>query len=1323
MRLWVTLTDHDGTPTELVVDCPAGTTFRELRRHLRLGAGSARAEVPYVGHIRLSDDAPMGLPPLLDGAVIREGTPSPPPAPPTDGPITSGTPSAATSFDGEGHILVNRSPRVRLPAPVRAIDFPERPKSTPTSRVPALAALVPLLLSVILAWVQQSSMYLLFGLMSPAMILSTTASDRLAGRRTRRSALRSWTAARGAAQVSLTKALAAEAAWRHAVQPDLGVLEEAAARPTTQLWERRRGDDDFLALRVGLGSCPARVSLTGDPATRPTTVDDVPVTVGLTALGVLGICGAPDGVRQLVRSLVAQVAGWHSPRDVRLTVLASDNGHLREWAWVGLLPHTRANDTQNVLCGIGSLDVDGQVRCRVTGLERLLDERLRSARAEPGASQYPWHVLVLVGAGRLRGVPGVARLLSDGSRAGLATICVDLDRADLPHECSTVVDVHGTRDTFRIEATVSGSDGGSARVVTDQARPGWAERFARALAPMRDATPSDSSTMPDQVDLVDLVPQDALEPAALARRWAIRPRSTSCVLGTGTDGVFTIDLRHDGPHILVGGTTGSGKSELLQTLIASLALGNAPDQLGFVLVDYKGGAAFAECDRLPHALGLVTDLDAHLAERALTSLAAELTRRERILSAAGAKDIDDYLAQRHRGDAPLPRLVLVIDEFRMLAEELPAFLDGVVRVAALGRSLGVHLVLATQRPAGVITADIAANVNLRIALRVRDQADSEDLIESRQAAAISPRTPGRAFARAGPNPPVMFQCARIAGSARDTARLEVLKLSAESFGEPLPRRPTRGGTGETDLATLVRSMRMANDRLGVRPTPRPWLPPLPDIITLDQLSAPDDGWHAPYGVVDRPEQQAQHTVSWDLALDAHLMLVGSLRTGRTSALRTIAGSIAARFGAARVHVHAVDGGSGGLASLRHLPHAGVVVTADEASRCLRLLDLLAEETARRRALLGSAGLASLAEQHQYADPADRLPYLVLLVDGWETVAAQWETVDHGRPVDVLQGLLRDGAAVGLRAAVTGDRALLVSRLASLIRDKLVLRLSEPTDLMLAGIPSSALPCRQPPGRCVRAVDLAEVQLALVAADQSGPAQMAALRKIGESAVRRGVACDRRLIRLEPLPDLVSVDHLLRVVTPQEGRVPIGVGGDAAQPLALDLDGTSALVAGAPRSGRSTVLRTAATSLSRAGERVVAVTADDDPREIRARIDSTPRIFVLVDDVERLADSETEDVLLQWFKDLRPGAGGLLVAGTSADIAASFRGLAVVARRSGQGILLSPTSPMDGDLLGVRLAATPDVGRPGRGVLVSAGHITPIQVATTTAPASSNRLAM
>ncbi len=183
--------------------------------------------------------------------------------------------------------------------------------------------------------------------------------------------------------------------------------------------------------------------------------------------------------------------------------------------------------------------------------------------------------------------------------------------------------------------------------------------------------------------------------------WSLGGRSTRALLGVGYDGEFAVDLVRDGPHALIAGTTGSGKSELLQTLVATLAVVNRPDEMTFVLVDYKGGSAFAECADLPHTVGLVTDLDTRLVERALVSLGAELRRRETQLAQAGAKDIEDYLDKRARGGnvlPPLPRLLLVIDEFASMVRELPEFISGLVNIAQRGRSLGIHLVLATQRP-------------------------------------------------------------------------------------------------------------------------------------------------------------------------------------------------------------------------------------------------------------------------------------------------------------------------------------------------------------------------------------------------------------------------------------------------------------------------------------------------------------------------------------------------------------------------------------------------------------------------------------------------
>lgn len=285
----------------------------------------------------------------------------------------------------------------------------------------------------------------------------------------------------------------------------------------------------------------------------------------------------------------------------------------------------------------------------------------------------------------------------------------------------------------------------------------------------------------------------------------------------------------------MAGTTGAGKSELLQTLIASLALGNPPDVLSFVLIDYKGGAAFQDCARLPHTLGLVTDLDAHLTSRALRSLEAEVHRRERLLATVGASDISEF--ERACPSATLGRLCIVIDEFRVLSEELPDFIDGLVRIAAVGRSLGIHLILATQRPAGVVSADMRANINLRIALRVRDASDSHDVIETDAAAAIPASAPGRAIVRTGGQKPSVFQTAWTGGPLRTSSpTLQIARVDPETDVPCWDHDPEQS-TGATGLRTLTDAVLAAAVALGSRRPPSPWLPPLATILNRADLCA------------------------------------------------------------------------------------------------------------------------------------------------------------------------------------------------------------------------------------------------------------------------------------------------------------------------------------------------------------------------------------------------------------------------------------------------------------------------------------------------------
>ena len=535
-------------------------------------------------------------------------------------------------------------------------------------------------------------------------------------------------------------------------------------------------------------------------------------------------------------------------------------------------------------------------------------------------------------------------------------------------------------------------------------------------------------------------------------------------IGVGIDGNFELDLARDGPHALIAGTTGSGKSELLQTMVASLALASRPDELTFVLIDYKGGAAFGACATLPHTVGIVTDLDGALAERALVSLGAELKRRESLLAAANATHLDAFRAT----GGHLARLVIVVDEFASLAEELPDFVGGLVGIAQRGRSLGVHLVLATQRPEGVVSADIRANTNLRICLAVTRESESRDVIDTADAARISRTTPGRGFARTGHGELHPFQAGRVGGAAVGIAAgdgIRVLRSPFRSLAAPLVLSFGSTGvaqSGTTDLDRIVLACRDATRQLEIETLPSPWLEPLRAIETSRCTAAASRHLTAVLGVHDVPSRQAQQPYLIDLDEVSHVMVAGSARSGRTTALRTLIVELARSTSSEDLHTYVLDCGGGSLATLSALPHVGAVATMLEHERIVRLISMLDIELVRRQALLAAHGFGSITEQRLSA--VHRLPHVVLAIDGWEPFCALFDDVDNGAVLDAVWRLLRGGGAAGMHVVVTADRAGLVGRLASTIEHRLVLRQADRADFSLIGLAPRLVPATLPPGR-------------------------------------------------------------------------------------------------------------------------------------------------------------------------------------------------------------------------------------------------------------------
>ncbi|WP_158607621.1 FtsK/SpoIIIE domain-containing protein [Flexivirga caeni] len=1299
-----------GTAPQRIGRAPSNTLVLHdpglSRAHLVVGVDQGRAMVSDAGStngsaidgVRLAQGCPAEL---RAGQRLRAGS--------STLIIERALPHAVRAASDETcRIPFQRASRTPPQLSTTTLERPTPPEQSERARIPWPVIALPMVVAVAMAWLLHNTMFLMFAFLGPVMMIGQYLSDRQGGSARAKRKTAEYAAACTQLADDRLAAAASELALRRRLTPPISDTLRAAAARDHRLWARSVTHDDYLMCRVGTGTIPSMVRVTGGGLpTETITLSEAPILLSLNESRVIGITGNRADCHRLADGLLLQVAAWQSPRFVRVAVICDSAASRADWEWAADLPHLTPRP--HASSSIVDLETDE------TACQQLLSalapdgDKLRGAHETAPVST----VLVLDGWSQLGHHAAVSALLAASDPAGVAIIALG-DSDDLPAECAVTIELADpTRLVTRGAVNAAGCP--------DLVEPALTRAVAHHLAQTADATPdADAGTPPERASLVDVwrtAGVDITSGDDVARHWRSHPRATRTPWGVAADGVLWTDLAADGPHALIAGTTGAGKSELLQTLVTSLAVANRPDELVFVLVDYKGGAAFQQCAELPHTVGLVTDLDAHLTARALSSLGAEVRRREQQLAAVGAKDLEDY--QRLAPTQSLPRLVLIIDEFRVLADELPDFIAGLVRLAAVGRSLGIHLVLATQRPAGVVSADIRANVNLRIALRMRDGTDSQDVIESADAAQIPATLPGRAILRTGGGRPVTFQSARIGGwSGIGSAAIEVSRVPATGHSPVLLTTTRSTDDGPTDLRRAVDAIRWASEKLGIAPPDSPWLPPLPSLVTTGELSgdAVDLSGNARgpeairFGLLDLPDQQATRPIAWAPESDGHLAVIGGPRSGRSSLLRTIAVQAASAWPHGGLALYAIDTGSA-LGALAALPQCGAVIERDDAGRISRLVQWLQDETRSRQQQFAREEVAGFGE---HARLGGRLPRILLLIDGWEALTEVSEETTMGRLADDILQLLRDGRAVGLYVAASGGRSLGTGRVASHFSGRLVLGLADRTDVVLLGMKEADLPVEMPPGRAVNCPDGLELQVASLIDDLSGSSVVQYI-----SAVAQGMVAPE-VHRFRPMPSRCSRADLRA----EQGTVMLGIGGATVEPVGLPLGSfgeLAALIAGPARSGRTTTLTTIAHQL---GDRAICwidghgrppqlpsvarVVDAARPEALATWLNATPGGALLVDDLDELIGSPIDDLIADYLQHGRRDGGIVCATGQSETLANAFRGAVAELRRRQTGVILQP-GRRDGDLLGATLGPA---GRPqpGRGALVIRSRAVPVQVA-------------
>lgn len=1206
------------------------------------------------GDARRNGAALLGTTHLHDGDVLRAGrrwwTVH------VDGPL------APPAAGGPWREVTRRAPEPDPTAPTR-VELPTPPDAVRLPGFPVLSATVPLLMGAALWMATGSLASALFVLFSFVFVLASGLEARREARAEDRFRVQEFHAAVHESVDTLAAAATLQRLRHERCTPPLDELVDRARNRPEQLWQRRRTDGDLMVVRLGLARRPLEVELVGPAGGRRAlrehlehTLRDVVeledvVAVDLRHAGGLAVLGG-DAAVELARAVTMQLACLIGPDDLGVEIV-SGPGRSPRWRWAGWLPHTLPAASRR--CTLVVADgVDAAQAAEAVA-------RVRDGGVEP--------VLLWLGQDAGAVPEGIDAAVRVGFGPGEHDASLRRDR---------------TAALVR-EVRLEGSG-------PDDAEP--LARLLAALTPVVQASVAQGGVgptlaPPDRVQLGEVLTSPELLQRArtLATHWdAAADAATGAArrlhvplgraAGGGT-GVVGIDLVADGPHVLVAGTTGAGKSELLRSLVLGAALEQGPDRVHFLLVDYKGGAAFGALVELPHTVGLITDLTPALAERALVSLRAELRRREHLLADEG------------RSEWSGPALVVVVDEFATLSRELPQFVEGVVDLAQRGRSLGVHLVLATQRPAGVVTDAIRANTSVRIALRVTDAEDSHDVVGDDAASRLPRSAAGRAVVRIDGGPVVHFQTAFSGAPPRSAPRVSVRPWSAGPAPAPAPVGAVMAQR-QVELDLGVRTARRAAELRGLCPPRRPWVDALPERLDWSTMSAapPEhghDGHHGvPIGLVDRPEQQRRAPLVVDLHRDGGLVVLGTGGSGRSHALAALVCALGSS--GERWMVHVLDG-DGSLAGLSDEPVVGDVVGLHDTERVGRLLRSWQRALDRRR------------EQAETGTDGDRR---LLVLDGYAAFEERYDRMDRGVLVEVLHRVARDGRAVGLHVALSAARPGEVpSPLANCLGARLQLRCTTADDALMAGLGPTAADPELPPGRCWVSGHTAQI------ADwRSAPA------RTGAPPVDGLVPKLPARLRLDDVPASEEIGH--------DEQLAVGVDADLLQPVGLDLS-RHALVVGPPRSGRSTTLATLVTSHRRrlrSGLALVARTVDEVDQAVAQVLDAGAEgrpCLLAIDDVTDLLDGNHGDLVERRLHDLLERAEQqqvrLVLAGDVDTLLRCYHDAVTRVRAGRTGLLLDVDPDLHGDLLHTTIERRSDLPRrAGRGWCVQDGAARPVQVA-------------
>ena len=825
------------------------------------------------------------------------------------------------------------------------------------------------------------------------------------------------------------------------------------------LWNRNVNHRDFLMVRIGEGSMklpnPIRIpkqrfsiendplmSLPHDVKEKYETMEGTPKIMDLKREKIIGIVGEDKFMMEFGTSLILQITALHSYVDVKTAFLLKPGAWDKEWRFVKWLPHTFTDQKRARLIA----DNEESFDCLTADLMSLIkfrEDNLRDQNRDHVSFQERYLVFV-TDRERFLHSPIYQYMISDKDY-GITFLLFFGELSNLPNECKCIIeDTKTFQGAYHLDQAI---DKGN-RVRFEGITSRQAEPFIRTMC-RHVLQEMGQAELPQYLDYLSMIGIGRVEQWDLLKHYkenrsfeGIRARLG--VMTGDKDMYLDIHEKKHGPHGLIAGTTGSGKSELIQTFILSLALNYHPSEVAFILIDYKGGGMAKIFEGMPHIAGMILNLgeenedgeiDAGQTRRTLVSIRSELKRRETIFNRFHVNHIDDYMRLYREGKATeaLPHLIIISDEFAELKKEQPEFIKELVSTARVGRSIGVHLILATQKPAGVVDDQIFSNSRFKLCLRVQDKTDSNEMLKRPEAAYLS--TTGRAYFQLGNNE--IFEVFQSGYSGADyEPKDDVASADDEPVtmiridGRPAVREEKKKEKDSAVISQIDACIRYIIDVAGKNgiPSARPlWMPPLPKLLSYDDLlatdtvgsyaaasKAPGESILTPVGLIDDPERQSQYPLVLDFSAFSNLLIIGNQGCGKSTLIQTILYALSVSYGADLVNYYIFDFSSGMLKNFEELPHCGNVAFADDEEAVKRTVSFLMDVIEERGELFKKSGVGSFWEYKKISD--EPLPLIIFVIDNYFAFAENYESMED----DIIK-ILRGGQRAGIQVVVSCNR--------------------------------------------------------------------------------------------------------------------------------------------------------------------------------------------------------------------------------------------------------------------------------------------------------------